>query len=64
MPDGYQVGPVNTDWLDVFTYPLLAIMALAHQSPRGMPRPGRMALLTLEIPTESQRSPASATPWK
>ena len=51
MPGGYQVGPVNTDWLDVFTYPYFSF---GEQVAEGQVQTGADGLATLEIPTEAQ----------
>ena len=53
LPDGYQVGPVNTGWLDVWTYPYWAY-GFGEQIAEGDARTGQDGTLTLEIPTEEQ----------
>jgi len=51
MPDNYQVGPVNTDWLEVWTFPYWAY-GVGEMVAEGDAKTGQDGLLTLEIPTE------------
>ena len=53
IPGGYQVGPVNTDWLNVFNYPYMDF-GFGSQIAEGDTRTNADGLLTLEIPTEAQ----------
>ena len=50
LPGGYQVGPVNTDWLNVFNYPY---WSYGSQVAQGEATTNAEGLLTLEIPTEA-----------
>jgi uncharacterized protein YfaS (alpha-2-macroglobulin family) len=53
IPGGYQVGPVNTDWLNVFNYPYMG-GGLGSLVTEGDAQTNADGLLTLEIPTEAQ----------
>lgn len=53
MPDNYRVGPVNNDWLEVWSMPYWDT-GFGEQIAEGDGRTGQDGTLTLEIPTEEQ----------
>ena len=55
LPDGYQVGPVNTDWLDVFTYSYWQY-GFGASVAEGDAQTAPDGTLTLEIPTEANQA--------
>ncbi len=55
LPDGYQVGPVNTDWLDVFTYSYWQY-GFGESIAEGDANTAADGTLTLEIPTEADQA--------
>jgi uncharacterized protein YfaS (alpha-2-macroglobulin family) len=55
LPGGYQVGPVNTHWLDVFTFPYWQY-GFGSPIAEGDAQTGQDGTLTLEIPTEANQA--------
>jgi uncharacterized protein YfaS (alpha-2-macroglobulin family) len=53
LPGGYQVGPVNTNWLNVFNYPYMEY-GFGSLVAEGDAQTNAEGLATLEIPTEVQ----------